>query len=123
MFGENVELVRLLQGHLPLAEEVEAIRVRKLRALVHYAYANVPYYHRLFASAWKRRTGSSPKPVPRSIGRVRCADRAHSNSTAPRPHMTDEGPDWTMVVAEAAPPRGDARLDGCRERSAITPLS
>jgi phenylacetate-CoA ligase len=45
------ELARLLAGRLPGGAELEAIRLRRLRALAEYAYRNVPYYRALFDRA------------------------------------------------------------------------
>lgn len=56
----RVELLRLLRGRLPSADELEAVRVRRLRALVHHAYDQVPYYRRMFESA-----GLGPEDIRR----------------------------------------------------------
>lgn len=45
------ELLRLLRGRLPSEAALEAIRVRRLRALVRSACEHVPYYRELFAAA------------------------------------------------------------------------
>ncbi|HLF32288.1 MAG TPA: hypothetical protein VI566_14835 [Xanthomonadales bacterium] len=51
MIDEHLEVLRLLRGRLPSADEIEAIRVRKLKTLLEYAYRHVPYYRTLFESA------------------------------------------------------------------------
>jgi phenylacetate-CoA ligase len=48
------ELLRLLRGRLPSADELSAIRERRLPALVRHAATEVPYYRRLFAAAGLR---------------------------------------------------------------------
>jgi len=65
MIAENLELIRLLRGHLPSVDEIEAIRMRKLRALINDAHQNVPYYRSLFDSA-----GLVPEDI-RSVGDLR----------------------------------------------------
>lgn len=45
------ELLRLLAGRLPSADEQEAIRLRRLRELLRRAGERVPYYRELFAGA------------------------------------------------------------------------
>ena len=50
MISEHLELVRLLRGSSRSVDEIEAIRLRKLKALVRYAGENVPYYRALFQS-------------------------------------------------------------------------
>ena len=45
------ELLRLLGGRLPSADELEAIRLRRLRTLVDSVYRRVPYYRALFDRA------------------------------------------------------------------------
>jgi phenylacetate-CoA ligase len=55
MIAEEIsELLRLLRGRLPSRDELEAIRVRRLRSLVHHVFDNVPYYRRLFRHAGLR---------------------------------------------------------------------
>lgn len=51
MRGAEGELLRLLRGRLPSADELEAIRLRRLRALLAGAGERVPYYADLFARA------------------------------------------------------------------------
>jgi phenylacetate-CoA ligase len=65
VLDEQFELARLLSGRLPGAGGIEAIRLRRLQALLRYAYRNVPYYRRLFASA-----GLVPEDI-RSVGDLR----------------------------------------------------
>jgi len=48
------EWVRMLRGRLPGGAELEAIRVRRLRAVVQSAYDRVPYYRALFNDAGLR---------------------------------------------------------------------
>ena len=48
---ETTELLRLLRGRLPSSDELEAIRLRRVRSLVRHAFENVPYYRRLFQEA------------------------------------------------------------------------
>lgn len=50
MLDENWDVLRMLQGRLPSADEIEAIRLRRLHALLSYAYSNVPFYRNLFHS-------------------------------------------------------------------------
>jgi phenylacetate-CoA ligase len=45
------ELLRILAGRLPGGAELEAIRLRRLRALADHAYRNVPYYRARFDRA------------------------------------------------------------------------
>ena len=65
MIAENLELIRLLRGRLPSADEIEAIRIRKLRTLIKDAHLNVPYYRSLFDSV-----GLVPEDI-RSVGDLR----------------------------------------------------
>lgn len=51
MRGADRELLRLLRGRLPSADELEAIRLRRVRALLGWAGERVPYYADLFARA------------------------------------------------------------------------
>jgi len=51
MVEEHRELLRLLGGRLPSADEIEAIRLRRLRDLLQYAFDNVLFYREAFHSA------------------------------------------------------------------------
>ena len=51
MIDHVSELARLLRGCLPSSDELEAIRERKLRALISYAYEHVPFYRTRFIAA------------------------------------------------------------------------
>ncbi|CAG0982967.1 phenylacetate-CoA ligase [Burkholderiales bacterium] len=51
MIGQLLELRRLRRVTRLPAAQVERIRDRRLRAVVHHAYDNVPYYRELFRSA------------------------------------------------------------------------
>jgi phenylacetate-CoA ligase len=51
MIDEHIQVARLLGGRLPSAGGLEAIRERRLKALLHYAYRHVPYYRDLFDTA------------------------------------------------------------------------
>ncbi len=52
MNGSEVrELARLARGRLPSADEMATIRRRRLRELVAYVHARVPYYRRLLDDA------------------------------------------------------------------------
>lgn len=51
MRGAGRELLRLLGGRLPSADELEAIRLDRLRALLAWVGERVPYYTDLFAGA------------------------------------------------------------------------
>ncbi|HEX6201940.1 MAG TPA: hypothetical protein VF100_02985 [Thermoanaerobaculia bacterium] len=51
MRGAEREVLRLLRGRLPSADELESIRLRRLRALLAWAGERVPYYADLFARA------------------------------------------------------------------------
>jgi phenylacetate-CoA ligase len=61
----TLELARILSGRLPGGAELEAIRLRRLRALADYAYRNVPYYRTLFLGA-----GIEPRDL-RSVADLR----------------------------------------------------
>lgn len=50
MIDEQWDLLRLLHRRLPSADEIEAIRTRRLQSLLRYAYQNVPFYRELFQS-------------------------------------------------------------------------
>jgi phenylacetate-CoA ligase len=63
--ASTLELARLLAGRLPGGAELEAIRLRRLRRLVEYAWANVPYYRAL----WER-AGFEPRDL-RSVADLR----------------------------------------------------
>jgi phenylacetate-CoA ligase len=58
MLDEHLEALRLLRGNIPSADEIEAIRWRKLQTLLHYAYDNVSYYRNLFQA-----TGLTPSDM------------------------------------------------------------
>jgi len=51
MIGEALELRRLMNNRGLPSLELEAVRDRKLQALIRHAYENVPYYRSLFQSA------------------------------------------------------------------------
>ena len=51
MIGEILELRKLLHNRKLSPAELRALQERKLRAVVRYAYEQVPYYHSLFRSA------------------------------------------------------------------------
>jgi len=50
MIGEALELRRLLNNCRLSPAELEAVRDRKLKAMIRHAYENVPYYRSLFQS-------------------------------------------------------------------------
>jgi phenylacetate-CoA ligase len=50
MLEEQRELLRLTRRRLPSADEIEAIRLRRLRDLLQYAFDNVPFYRGLLQS-------------------------------------------------------------------------
>jgi len=54
VMGATRHLAKLRRNVWRSPAELEAIQVRKLRALVQHAYANVPYYRRLFDEAGVR---------------------------------------------------------------------
>lgn len=58
MIGEALALRRLLSHVRLSAAEAQALRDRKLQALIRHAYDNVPYYRELFRSA-----GLSPEDI------------------------------------------------------------
>ena len=58
MIGEVLELRKLLRNQQLCRADLEALRVRKLRAVIRNAYWNVPYYGSLFRSA-----GLSPEDI------------------------------------------------------------
>jgi phenylacetate-CoA ligase len=65
MIDQVTELARLLHGRLPSADELEAIRERKLRALIRHAYEHIPFYRARFMGA-----GITPDDV-RSVDDLR----------------------------------------------------
>jgi phenylacetate-CoA ligase len=65
MIDEYFEVARLLSGRLPSADGLEAIRQRRLKALLDYAYRHVPYYRDLFDGV-----GLAPADI-RSVGDLR----------------------------------------------------
>jgi phenylacetate-CoA ligase len=50
MIGEALELRRLMNNRRLSPTELEAVRDRKLQAMIRHAYENVPYYRSLFQS-------------------------------------------------------------------------
>jgi len=50
MLSDHLELLHLLRGPPRSADEIEAIRLRRLKALIRYVHRNVPYYRELFDS-------------------------------------------------------------------------
>jgi phenylacetate-CoA ligase len=62
---EAAELLRLLSGRVPSRDELESVRLRRVRSLVRHAFENVPYYRRLFQTV-----GLHPEDV-RSAGDLR----------------------------------------------------
>jgi phenylacetate-CoA ligase len=50
VIDEQWDLLRLLHRRLPSADAIEAIRLRRLKSLLRYAYQSVPFYRELFQS-------------------------------------------------------------------------
>ena len=50
MIAEILELRQLLPNRKLSADELAELQNRKLRAVIHHAYENVPYYRSLFSS-------------------------------------------------------------------------
>jgi phenylacetate-CoA ligase len=80
VIDQHLEVLRLLRGRLPSTDEIEAIRLRKLKNLLEYAYRHVSFYRKLFESA-----GLVPEDI-RSVGDLRrlpVTDRDHLRAAGP----------------------------------------
>lgn len=69
---DTFSLLQLLQNQWKSPEEIRAIQDRKLRRLVHHAYAHVPYYRCLFDLA-----GITPKSISgvKDLGKIPTTSR------------------------------------------------
>ena len=116
MRGAERELLRLLRGRLPSADELAAIRLRRLRAMLRWAGERVPYYTDLFAGAgFDPATVTSVEdlrrvPISTRDQLVEAGERGLARGFAPASAIRvgtsgSSGRPWSVLRA-----RGDERL-------------